>query len=364
MITNPIAILGGGNAGHCMAADLTLGGYKVNLYEHPKFEASFVTTLRSGVVELVGVGRAKIHRVTTDIADAISDAELIMVVVPATGQELFFNTMLPHLKDGQVVTVLPDNFGSLLLSKLLREKSPSRKITIYGTDTMPYGARVKSPGKVTMIYGYGPNKKPRPGREQISISALPATHTGIALEKLRELFPAFSPVKNILTTSLSNPNPRIHPMGALLNMGRIEYSRGNFYLYKEGITPSVLKVECALSEEMYAVGQAYGVEIIHGTPSISYESYMKPVLGPDGFYAHMLGPKTIRDRFVTEDVPYGIVPMVELGRKAGVNTPLMDAVVSIASAACQEDYYKTGRTLASLGLDKLSVQEIVSMVDG
>ena len=39
--TNPIAVLGGGNGAHCMAADLALAGYDVNLCELPAFRESF-----------------------------------------------------------------------------------------------------------------------------------------------------------------------------------------------------------------------------------------------------------------------------------------------------------------------------------
>ena len=67
---------------------------------------------------------------------------------------------------------------------------------------------------------------------------------------------------------------------------------------------------------------------------------------------------------MTEDVPYGLVPTSEMGKKAGVATPLLDALVVIASVVCQEDYRRTGRTLESLGLDKLSKEQIISLVEG
>lgn len=360
----PIAILGGGNAGHCMAADLTLGGFKVNFYEHPNFKTSFQTTLQTGMVEIIDVGQAKIHKVTMDMADALDDVELIMVVIPAMGHELFFNTMLPHLKDGQVVTIAPGNFGSLLLSKLLRKKGPDRKITICEANTMPYATRRVGPARVTLLYGYGPCKKPRPGRTHVLISALPARDTELALRKLQELFPAFSPAQNVLATSLSNPNLPIHPMGSLLNTGRIEHSNGNFHLYKEGITPSVLRAQRAVFEEIVMVGEAFGIKVDPITGSASFEDYVGHVMGPNGLYAGILGPKTPKDRYVTEDIPYGVVPTSEMGKKAGMATPLLDALVAIASVVCQEDYRRTGRTLESLGLDKLSKEQIISLVKG
>ena len=75
------------------------------------------------------------------------------------------------------------------------------------------------------------------------------------------------------------------------------------------------------------------------------------------------GPDPFKNRFITEDTPYGLVPMAQLGHKLGLATPLLDAFISIASAINNEDYNKTGRTLESLGLDKLNKEEILKLVE-
>ena len=78
----------------------------------------------------------------------------------------------------------------------------------------------------------------------------------------------------------------------------------------------------------------------------------------------VLGPKVVKHRFITEDVPYGLVPMSELGKREGVATPLIDAVTTIASVVCEEDYRKTGRTLESLGIAELSREQIINLIEG
>ena len=70
-----------------MAADFTLGGYQVNFYEHPRFQDApssmvaiqkpFKAVLETGMLEIFdeGTGRqekARIHRVTTDIKEAMT----------------------------------------------------------------------------------------------------------------------------------------------------------------------------------------------------------------------------------------------------------------------------------------------------
>jgi len=263
MLNKLIAVLGGGNVGHTMAADFTLAGYKVNFYEHPQFEGTFKTTLEKGVVEIADEKtgrreRATIHKVTTDMKEAISDVRLIFVALPSFGQELFFNTMIPYLKDGQVVFVMTGNLGSLRLRKLLNEKAADRKITVYETSTMPYGTRLVGPATVSVHWGVGPwigtqsmggiPKRVRP------MCAIPAKETNVALKEFQELYPLFSPVRNVLISALNNANFIIHPGPSVLNAGRIEYAnlylKCDFRLHKEAHTPSMIKVECGIAKEM------------------------------------------------------------------------------------------------------------------
>lgn len=78
-VTEKIAILGAGNAGQTMAADLSIAGVKVRLYEHPKYRLTVEHIIRTKEIQLTGrsiarvngmiagrQGIAKIDKVTTD----------------------------------------------------------------------------------------------------------------------------------------------------------------------------------------------------------------------------------------------------------------------------------------------------------
>jgi len=363
MLEKPIAVLGGGNGGHCMAADLTLAGYRVNFYEHPSFEASFQTTLKTGTVELSGIGRtgkAKIELVTTDMAEAIENVSLINIVLPAKGHDLFFSEMIPHLKSGQTVVIWAGDFGSLRLYKLLREIAPETQVTIYEAHTLPYGTRLAAPARVDLLL-LAP---------QVLIAALPAKDTGKVLDELRVLYPCLTPWRNVLATALNNPNPIIHPPGSLLNTGRIQYSRGEFYMYREGITEAVARVIRAVFDEVSAVAKALDAEMIQyeerdfqTTASIMGVAFQAP-FDTVGVIAGVKGPHTIYDRYITEDLPFGLVPVVELGRKLGVATPLIEAIVNIGSVVCHDNFWETGRTLETLGLADLDKEQILKLVEG
>lgn len=373
MKNQPIGILGGGNIGHTMAADLSLSGYKVNFYEHPRFEDAFKSTLEKGMVEIEDqeTGRcelARIHKVTTDMKEAISDVNLILIAIPAFGQELFFNTMIPYLKDGQVVVLMTGNFGSLRLRRLLSEQTSNRNITICETNSMPYGTRLIGPAKVTVlfVYSFGPTWLGAKASKDLSkkkffISALPAKETKGALDGFLEFYPFYYPTKNVLVAALNNVNPVTHPAASVLNAGRIEYAnlylKCDFRLHREGHTPSVQKVEMAISDELASLIRAIGgKEIPSRTRTKDYFERCQT-------HPTAVQPRTLKDRHITEDIPYGLVPMSQLGGKLGVATPVMDAIIEIASVLNEEDYRKTGRTLETLGLDKMSKGQMVTFVE-
>jgi len=362
-VTPPIAVLGGGNGGHCMAADLTLMGERVALYEHPAFAERFRPTIERGGVELRGIGRtgfAKLHRVTTDLAEALAGVEQIHVAIPATGHEAFFKELVPALVAGQTVVVWAGDYGSLRLRQMLSESRPKLDVTIYEAHTLPYGARLAGPATVDLLL-----TAPR-----VLISALPATATAKGLPALKRLWPCLEPCQNVLMAALNNPNPIIHPPGSLLNTGRIQYSGGEFWMYREGITEAVARVIRQAFDEARGVAKALDGDLLEyldrdfrTTASIMGVAFDAP-FDTLGVIASIQGPHSIYDRYITEDLPMGLVPTVELGRLVGAPTPVIEALVQIGSVVCGEDYWTTGRTLTSLGLSGLRKDEILALVNG
>lgn len=380
MLDRPIAILGGGNAGHTHAAALTLAGYAVHFYEHPDLiksratgsNACFGDTLeRKGIdLEEFKAGRREIARprkITTDIKEAVSDAGFIFVVVPSYGQELFFNAMIPHLKDGQVVFVWTGNFGSLRLRQLLRKKAPKLRITVYETNTQPFGTRLTGPATVLMNWGFGPwfTKKSMEGFPEMDdlVAALPASDNNVALKDFLKLYSLFKPAQNVLCASLMNPNFFCHPAAALLNIGRIEYANfmnEEFRLHSEAHSKSVVAVEQAIADEANEVIKALGGKrLVSRDISKNYAAFQWMLPRRD----ISLGPWHAKDRYITEDVPYGLVPHSQLAKKLGVPTPTIDAVIQLCSIINSDDYQNTGRTLKSMGLDKLNKNQILNYVE-
>lgn len=359
-----IAVLGGGNGGRCMAADLTLRGYKVNFYEHPSFKDTIKEILETGIINLVGInisGVAEINKVTTAIEEALENVEIINVIVPSYAHEIFFKEMIPFLQKGQTVIVWAGNLGSVYLVNLLREKYPDKRVLVAETNTLPYGARITPEGWID-YHVFAP---------KVLISSLPATDTERVLKNIKNIWPSLIAADNVIAAALSNPNPLCHPPGTILNIGRIQYSKGEFYMYKEGITEAVARVIKSVYEETMALAKELGIEIVHYenhefmTPASIMSIALQAPFDTLGIMAtRVKGPQTIEDRYITEDLPYGLVPMSDLGKMLGVKTPTIDALISIGCIICESNYWETGRTFDKLGISTMDRNELLKFIQG
>ena len=149
-----VAVLGGGNGGHAVAANLSLAGFKVNFFELPRFAESFEKVLRTKEIQIRGIsvdGVARFNHATTDIRQAIKDAEVIFVVTPAFGHKAMAETCVPFIQDGQIIVLMPGSGGSLEFVNMIKQKKVKREITFAETCTLPYGARLKGPGHVSVL---------------------------------------------------------------------------------------------------------------------------------------------------------------------------------------------------------------------
>jgi opine dehydrogenase len=359
-----VAVLGGGNGGHAVAANLSLAGLKVNFFELPRFAESLEKVLRTKEIQIQGVsvdGVAKLNLATTDIQQAIKDAEVIFVVTPAVGHKAMAELCAPFVQDGQIILLMPGSGGSLEFINTFKQKKVKRQIIFAESCTLPYGARLKGPGHVSVLIN----------AVTLPTGVFPSKKTAEAISKLKQFYPMIHPAKDVLEAAINNPNPIVHPAATLLSATRIEHSKGEFYLYAEGMTPAVARTYESLNRERLSICKALGYKLYHWD-NLEFKDYnlgeteeecryrilntsMDAAFGKDGIYAgiKMKGPEHLRDRYVTEDVPYGMVLLSTLGDLVGVPTPTHDAIIQLASVINRTDYRKNGRGMKQLGLSKL-----------
>ncbi|MGD9124885.1 MAG: NAD/NADP octopine/nopaline dehydrogenase family protein, partial [Desulfarculaceae bacterium] len=204
--------------------------------------------------------------------------------------------------------------------------------------------------------------------KKLWLAAFPAVDTAETLKLCQELYPVVEAGRNILEVGLNNGNPVAHPVPALLNAGRVEFSGGQFYHYKEGITPHVAQVIEDLDRERLALCACMGYPEIPTLERLNLMGYAvsreslhrayttSPVFcGPEP----IKGPHNVFDRYYVEDASFGLTTWASLGRAIGIDTPVMDAVIRLISSLHRTDYFAAGaRTLVKLGLDGLPVDQI------
>lgn len=364
-----IAVLGGGNGGHAVAANLALNGYKVNFFELPQFAESFERVLRTREIRIEGVsidGTAKLNLATIDIQQAIRDAEVIFVITPAFGHKAMAEFCAPFVQEGQIIVLMPGSGGSLEFVKIFKQKKVKKEILFAESCTLPYGARLRGPGHVSVFIH----------AVILPTGVFPAKKTSEVISKLKQFYPVIMPAKDVLEAAINNPNPIVHPVATLLSATRIEHSKGEFYLYAEGMTPSVARAFESLNEERLSICRALGYKLYHWD-NLDFTNYnlgeteeecryrilntsMDAAFGKDGIYAgiKMKGPEHLKDRYITEDVPYGMVLISTLGNLIGVPTPTHDAVIQLASIINRTNYWKTGRGVKELGLIRMDKRDL------
>jgi len=354
-----IAVLGAGHGGCAAAGDLGKRGFSVRL--HARNAERLGALRRQGGIRISGVheGLVSIDRMTTDIAEAVEGTDLVMLVVPSVAHGHYARALAGILRPGQPIFLNPGHTGGgLNFVHELRERGCTVPIETCETVTLTYICRLVGEGHV-QLYSCTKN---------LAFAAFPGDSQERLYSLVKPVFPEICQASSVLETALTNINAVFHPPGMLMNAGWIEHSRGDFLFYIEGVTESVGRVTEAVDRERLAVARGLGVPAISFLDAFHRAGLTTEAARASGSISRacresepnraIKSPPSLRHRYIMEDVGYGMVPISELGDLAGVNTPVIDALVTMASAAIGEDLRANGLSLARMGLAGLSPGEL------
>ncbi|MFH0914295.1 MAG: NAD/NADP octopine/nopaline dehydrogenase family protein [Chloroflexota bacterium] len=360
--TKRIAVLGGGNGGHTMAADLTLKGYEVNLCEAPEFQGSIAAALSRQTIDLVNLWgekhSVKLNLVTTDFAAALKGVSYIMLTIPAIGIKRFCELIASHLEDGQVLLKWSGNFSALALARALEDNGVKKDLVLAETHTLPWACRLTAPGTVQIFLE----------ATKLLLATFPTRQLSRVIREVSSLYPVVA-AENVLATSLNNLNPVVHPVGTIMNAGWIDTIGRNFYFYRDGVTLSTARGIKAVFEEVSRLAREVGVQMLEypeddfWRKSAIMSSYFRAAFDKEGLVARVSGPSSLKSRYITEDVPFGLVPISRLARQLQVPTPVIDGVIELASVVNQTNYWETGLSLEELGLQNLGQKELARFLN-
>lgn len=353
------AVIGGGNGGQSAAGHLGMMGFPVRLYD--VFPESVEAIRRKGGIEVTGVveGFGKVDVATTDLAEAVKGADIVMVIAPATAHRIIAGDLARHIVPGQVVFVHPGaTLGALEFHQVFAEAGvPGGSVTICEAQSLVYATRLVEHGKVS-IKGI---------KQSLAVGALPAERIGTVILDLQEAYPQMKAAKNILETSLTNMNAVMHPTPSLLSTSLIE-SRFDWKYYLDGISPSIGALIEKLDAERVAIGKAAGIEV-PGALALYKDMYevSAPTLSEtvklNKAYWEIAGQKKLDTRYVTEDIPTGLVPMIALADLFGVPCEIMKTIAKLGCLMLDRDLIGTGRTLENLGLSKFTPRQFLDFIE-
>lgn len=352
-----IAVIGAGNGGQAIAGYAALKGYEVSLFDRNKTKVKELQL--KGSIELRGQikGVGYISHFTSNIGEAVADADIVMVTTIANAHAEVAKAMAPYIQDGQIIILNPGRTcGALVFKQALNEAECNCRYYLGEAQTLVYACRIIENGVVNVI-GV---------KDDVLLAALPASDTDHIIKKINLLYPCFIKTDNVLRTGLENIGAIFHPCVCLFNAATIE-RQNEFYFYRD-MTDQVATFIEKFDAERLAVGKAYGIELLGVREWIKFayndtegDTLCERMRNNPAYY-DIKGPGSIFTRQLTEDIPTGVLPIMELGKAAGVPTPLFWSMISVIESLLDMDFHTEGRSLKNLGLEGMNKEEIVKYI--
>lgn len=207
-----IAIIGGGNIGTQFACVCASKGYKVNVCSS-KPELFDETLEVVDEFEQITIGR--LNKVTSDIGVAIDKCKIIFVAQPAFMLGNVADKMLPYLKEGMNICVLPGTGGA----EFAFRKCIELGATLFGLQRVPTVARLEQYGKRVRCEGL---------RSELFLASIPSHKAEDLAGFMTELWGIpCNTLPNYLSVTLTPSNPILHTTRLCTLFA--EYEKGKVY---------------------------------------------------------------------------------------------------------------------------------------
>jgi predicted dinucleotide-binding enzyme len=360
-----VTICGGGNAAHALAvaASQNFGGAIDWLVSTDEKAELLRQGLTSGGLRSTGVITASADRVRTisaDPAEVIPNADVIIIVVPAFAHGAVLRRIKPYVGERTAIGCMPTRGGFEFEAAQLAADRESVRPTIFGLQTLPWSTRVTSLGRGVHIGAV---------KSEVVLAALPATHAPTIAARVSEILGTrVVATSSFLGLTVGNPGQIIHPglMYAHFRSWRgEEYDEDRVPLLYAEASDEMGDLVKRLSDDAIATGRALEAQ---SSGAFELQSVVLPihewlrtaygqVTGDMSTVASCFrtGPIQARRaptievrpgkfvpnfqyRYLSEDVPFGLVATRALAEVAAVETPTIDEVITWAQSVLQRTY--------------------------
>lgn len=346
-----VGIVGAGSIAFGAAAYLEKAGHRATLWspsgERTKRLASGEALIASGALE------GTFHPAVAKSAQQLVEAnDVLMIALPGYGHKAVMDAIAPYIREGQSVLISSHaSFGALYLNRLLAERGVVVPIVAWGTTVTTGRQPSLVEAQVNTV------------RSKVDVATLPESMNAEGLAVCQKIFgDRFVQRDGLLAIALSNLNPQNHMGIALCNMTRMEH--GEIWPQGLNVTPHVGRLLEELDRERIAIAEALGLKVrdifehFHLSFHVPKDSVsaMNQEMHREGRGG--TGPATADSRYVTEDVPFGLLMTVKLGELTGRPAVLHDAGVRIFSAMYGRDFAAENTLLDAIGMSDLSLERL------
>ena len=313
-------ILGAGRTAQGMVAYLSQRGQQAGIWDRSQEKRSL---LRECGIKMEGQCEGSYQPIVVDsLEEAAAQAEVLLIMTTAEGHMPLASGLSGHLRKGQMILILNGNMGAWEFWSILQEEIKEKGVLLAET------------GGMLLLCDYNENGHLflKSIKKEMNLAAIPSSATAEMIHQLSAEFPQFYSVGSVVETSLNNSNPIIHAPVTLFNFTRTENGE-NYNFYADGATACVVSFIEQADKERCAVIQAMGatpitcVDIINSFRPRKFDCLLDAIR-QNNAYMTGKGPRTLAYRYITEDIPFGIVPLIDLGKQFAVPTPCLEAMLT------------------------------------
>ena len=384
-MTDPIRVLicGAGSSAHVLAGVIsTKRNVEVRTLTHNADKAHrWLELLHSAPLTVIArkgnhdadTFTANPVMITNDPEQAARGCDIVIFAVPAFLHWQYLTSLEPYLEDGCVIVGLPGQNGfEFEVRKALGRRLD--QCIVMNFDSLPWVCRIIEFGRIVQICG---TKDKLVGAVQGDLSRARVRDPLASLQRLLGKLPKLTISGHLLGITLRSPNAYSHPP---IMYGRWKDWDGKALdrppLFYHDIDEATAELLGKISEEVVGTSQrimaqypqadlsqvipmydwdmcCYGNDIKDKTNLMTalrtnsgYEGITHPMIQTeDGRYV-----PDFNHRFLTEDVPFGLVVVRSIAEVAGAPTPCIDTVLSWCQEKMGKEYLVgsrlTGKDLA------------------
>ena len=350
-------IVGTGNSARALAAYLSSKGHRVNFLARENSKLAFLNDELLVKAEGKIEGSFKIKSASSDAIEFAANSEIIFVATVCTAYPEIARRLAPVLTDKHTIILFSAKLGGTLLFENELKAAGCKTGQIMETDAL-FACRVKEEENSIWIRGF---------KQWTLFSSASKTRTSRDAQLMQHFFQGLSAADNIIQRGLTDFAAIAHAPIMLANMNKISRQE-QFRFYYDGMTDETIRLLESVEEEFSSIANAYGSKLIamkdlldkyYTCDASSLYSAMTSV--PN--YSYSMAPQTLQHRFLQEDICCTLVPARQLASLAGLKTPVIDAIIAIASVLTQRDLKSEGRDLSALGFDGMNYEDVFNYIN-